>query len=202
MVTPARLPMEPRRSSAPSGVNDAGGCASTSLAEARRRPGSNASTPWRSRADARRAVEPPHRRAADAGCRGRADRGDDTPGDADDPSARTKRVLEEPPAEHASPISSNADDADREDRAPWYCGIRNGRVWRMPPRNVPTPVIEPRRPDCRAGELAGVGRAPPRSAMLTPRRSTSRGRRERVARCRAPRARPRRSAPRSRASRR
>ena len=45
----------------------------------------------------------------------------------------------------ASATSSSATVITAAVRAAWYCGIRNGSVCRMPPANVPAPVMAPRR---------------------------------------------------------
>jgi len=52
---------------------------------------------------------------------------------------RTKPVWKKRARSHESVKSSKAITTTATNSATRYCGIRNGRMWRMPPRNVQAP---------------------------------------------------------------
>jgi hypothetical protein len=56
---------------------------------------------------------------------------------------RTKPVLKNRQRIQASVSSSNPIAASASSSAARYCGMRNGSACRMPPANVPPPVIAP-----------------------------------------------------------
>jgi len=64
--------------------------------------------------------------------------------------------------------SSSAITATATSTADRYWGMRNGSVCRMPPRNVPAPVIAPRRYGRPRPVRSPVSESPSEKAMLTP----------------------------------
>jgi len=81
---------------------------------------------------------------------------------------RRKPVLKKRQRTQASVSSSNPIAASASSSAARYYGSRNGSVCRTPPRNVPMPVIDPRRHGLPRPVRSPVSDRPSEKAMLTP----------------------------------